>query len=277
MQQIKAGTTYIVVKIDKIAQKTKQEKVGNVFISPKFSYMLYNLQYGEIISIGTRAKKVFPEMEVGDDAIFHHTIEKREDMVVHREIEYSNGERKVLYDLVMVKVSDNPAHNLIYGVMKDNPNAINSKTIVPVKDWVFLEHKTEPIEVKLKSDLIQTPQDISFFQNDENLLKSIDLADNRIGQLKHGLELNKDIGKRVDMKKEIDYLQREKAQLSDYLNKKKFCKAKILYIHPQTTSAMRLDITKQILVRSDLFYPLNILGNSFALIKKTYIYGQFDN
>lgn len=65
--------TKIHVRIDKAAQKVKTEISKFITAAPAFEYMLYYLQYGEIISCGDNMPS--NNIKPGMIALFHHHIE----------------------------------------------------------------------------------------------------------------------------------------------------------------------------------------------------------
>ncbi|HEU4608699.1 MAG TPA: hypothetical protein VFS31_11365, partial [Chitinophagaceae bacterium] len=74
---MRVNKQYILVRIDKKAQKLKREKTesGLLYVAPNYTFMSHNLQYGEIVQIGAKAAQNYPYAHVGDVALFHHFIE----------------------------------------------------------------------------------------------------------------------------------------------------------------------------------------------------------
>jgi len=75
----------IIVSIDLAAQKIKRETTDSGFVqSPLYIHMLRNLQYGEVVDIGSEAQKMYPLLNVGDMAILHHSIESQPYRILRR-------------------------------------------------------------------------------------------------------------------------------------------------------------------------------------------------
>lgn len=78
----------IIVKIDRSAQKKKVFISKFIQVPPEYEYMLYNLQYGEIMSIGPETDR--EEIQVGRTALFHHRVESDADALLE---EFENGDQ----------------------------------------------------------------------------------------------------------------------------------------------------------------------------------------
>lgn len=121
---------YILIRISREEQKAKKEKIGSLFIAPDELYMQYNMQCGEIVEIGEKAQREFPEAKVGHIAIIHHFVEgeseasSRDQYLVHQDDAYN------YYVVTPCLV---PGKNIdIYGVW-------DGEKIIPHKDYVLVE------------------------------------------------------------------------------------------------------------------------------------------
>jgi hypothetical protein len=92
--------------------------------------MMYNMQAGEIMAIGSKAREYFPEAQVGQTLLVHHFVEgeseseAKEDHLVHQDDEY-NYYVVACYDF-------HRKGNETYG-------AWDGEKIIPNKDYIFLE------------------------------------------------------------------------------------------------------------------------------------------
>lgn len=64
------------IRVSVAEQREHREKIyGWLFADPRALAMKHNTQAGEIMMIGREAARRFPEAEIGDTLIFHHSIE----------------------------------------------------------------------------------------------------------------------------------------------------------------------------------------------------------
>ena len=132
----------IVVRIDMGAQKIKQSTTdAGLALSPIYQYMLYMLQYGEVMEIGQEAQKLYPELSVGDTAILHHSVEYDP----HRLLSNDKGEYTIAYEYRIINCL-NSTDREIFGAIKDEKLAGHKlgEKIVPFRDALFLAWDFEP-------------------------------------------------------------------------------------------------------------------------------------
>ena len=121
---------YFMVKVNIKKQAERKEKIGMFYTSPEHQYMIYNTEWGEVVGIGTKANRDFPEVEIGDTLIYHHFVQNeskekaKEKHLIHEDDEY--------YYYLVTSSSFNGRRNETYGVIKGN-------TIIPHPDFIFLE------------------------------------------------------------------------------------------------------------------------------------------
>src|SRR5574338_1184262 len=138
--KLKAAPHYVLVRCSIKEQKDKKEKVGNIHIPQTATYMKYNLEHGEIISIGEKAHKNFPEMKVGHQAIMHHFVEGENDSdsKIHHLIHI---DKKYKYYAITTKVLTSDTfsrRNETYGVW-------DGTKIIPHPQFTFLKYEEEKI------------------------------------------------------------------------------------------------------------------------------------
>lgn len=135
---------YFLVRCSKEEQKKLKEKTGILYNPTGYEYMVYNMEWGEIVGIGSRVAKVIPEAKVGHDLIFHHfvqgmdTKDSKENHLVHEDETYNY--------YVVTAYRFNGKRNETYGIH-------DGEKIIPHPDFVFLKIE-EP-----KKDYKKTPDD----------------------------------------------------------------------------------------------------------------------
>lgn len=126
---MRAAPPYILIRIDRQLQKDKKERLGAIILAPDHTYMQYNMQCGEIIDIGERAARDFPEAKIGDTAIVHHFVEGEDDNDSKENYLVETDETYNYYVVTPCKI---PGKNVdIYGVW-------DGEKIIPHKDYIFL-------------------------------------------------------------------------------------------------------------------------------------------
>lgn len=120
---------YFLVKIDKVKQQEKGQRVGRFYLPPSET-MENNLQCGEVVSISEKASKIFPEAKVGDLLILHHMVESmtladsKEDHWVDEDDDYNY--------YVVTPIPHNGKGNEVYGLW-------DGEKIVMHPDFLLLE------------------------------------------------------------------------------------------------------------------------------------------
>lgn len=132
----------IIVKIDKAAQKKKAFISKFIQVPPQFEYMLYNLQYGEVVSIGPQVKR--PELKLGVEAIFHHRIEAEDRCLIH---EFENGDQ-----LRWLPTHSEMNSHQYFGVIDHKGNILPAKEYVLTKPYNEEEEGYEEFDAKNESD-----------------------------------------------------------------------------------------------------------------------------
>lgn len=120
----------IIVKIDKAAQKKKAFISSTIQVPPEYEYMLYNLQYGEVVSVGSGINR--PELRVGVKALFHHRIESEDKSLVHV---YENGDQ-----LRWVSTNAEASSYQYYGVIDEEGN------VIPSQEYIFCTPAKDPLD-----------------------------------------------------------------------------------------------------------------------------------
>ncbi len=66
---------YILIKTSRAEEKERKEKKGSIYLPSSQIFMTRNLQHGEVVSIGDKAQKAFPEVKVGHTLLVHHFVQ----------------------------------------------------------------------------------------------------------------------------------------------------------------------------------------------------------
>jgi co-chaperonin GroES (HSP10) len=139
--QLQAVGDKIHVRIDKSKQLRKKELNHGLIVPPAFEYMIYNLQYGQITSVGDGVKD--PDVRVGRTAILHHTVEDRDQNLFHIEADRN--------ELRIVRVTKDKQSFQLFGVLDEEGN------IIPYDDFIFV-HPEDKQDDNLVNEEVQTEQ-----------------------------------------------------------------------------------------------------------------------
>lgn len=135
---------YFLVRCSKEEQQKLKEKTGILYNPTGHEYMVYNMEWGEIMGIGSRVAKVMPEAKIGHDLIFHHFVQgmndkdSRESHLIHWDDLYNY--------YVVTAYRFNGKRNETYGIW-------DGKQIIPHPDFVFLK------QAEAKKESYKTPDD----------------------------------------------------------------------------------------------------------------------
>jgi len=138
---------YFLIRISRAAQRVKRERIGRIQIAPTETFMVYNVQYGEIIAIGKKAAEYFPEAKVGHTLICHHFVqdtndnEAKVDHLVHQDKEYNY--------YVVTAYEIHGKRNETYGIW-------DGGKIIPNKEYVFLEPEKPVMTWETPDDYINS-------------------------------------------------------------------------------------------------------------------------
>lgn len=246
----------ILARIDKKLQAEKREKVGSIYIPPQYTYMLFNLQFGEIFKIGNIAKERYPDAEPGDLVLFDHTIE--DDTARFVDTDQNNDEYRFI---------DTTFKNEVKGIVKTNP-----LKLIPNPQYVFLDTATIPIKNKLAGAISDADGDNIWC--DENRMRR------KLEELKESMEPLEeslpyvDEDKAQDIINAIDSINKERKAITDFLNSERLCYTRVLNIHPSTSEELKVKEQDVVCVPLNYLYALDFYGYRYLLMDKGYIYGK---
>lgn len=253
----------ILVQIDKEAQKAKKSKVGNILIPEQFTYMEYNLQYGTIVSIGDKAATVFPEAEIGDLAIFHHTIESDKVPVLDK---LENGD-EIKPVLVTDKLRDRSLGNKLYGIIKEGG------LFIAHYDWVFLSARTESVKKKFVSELLIL-EDSKVWETDSKMQDRMNSLKLDIDNMMSTIQYEQDYRRKEEIEREVNIKQRECDRITAFISSEKMVKTDLMFVHPKVSQETGMERGQKVVVtHADGLIPLALNGQLYYMALTEFVVG----
>lgn len=268
----RAAPYRIIIKIDLHAQAIKRNASDSgLALSPLFIAMLRNLQIAEIIDMGDEAHKMYPELEIGDTAIIHHSIESQP----YRVMGHIMGKNNLpVYEFRCINCWIEKSRE-IFGKIKYEKNTGKIIDIQPVNGNVFLKWELNLFEKQddENSLLISVDNDLSKYNNLDDLRNVINLkkkeAAEKAKAKSSGIKLamsqldphlHKD---RLDLlDSEFKSIQKEETRIANHLRKNHLVVCK---------SAYPMQIPSYIITTYEELYPINILGKKFLIAHPDFI------
>ena len=228
MQSIpKPHAPYFLIRSERQKEKESKEKIGSIFIAPSQTFMMYNTQNSEIIGIGERANKYFPEAEVGNTLLYHHFVqgvsenEASVEHLIHQDETYNY--------YVVTAFEYNGKNVEAYGIF-------DGEKIIPNKDYVFLEVAKPPVEdlpidEMINQQLQKSESGLFLFQKWEETREN---KERRIEFIKKQVQdLSRSGTHKEHIRKGIAEKEAEMAKLSAELNKSKYQPFTVAYANEQ--------------------------------------------
>lgn len=264
----------IIVKIDLAAQSLKrQTNEMGVTLSPLFQRMTMMLQYGEVIAIGDEAQKIYPELNAGNTAILHHSVEYDQ----HRLLKIKRGKHAFTHEYRIINCFD-LSHREIFGRLdyKKLDHGASHFNIVPFHKNVFLEWNFDLFE---QTSPVSTVIDIDFSLNDCHNKEELELAVNQKREASVELYKSKWGGYNADLAlydphikedndrmriigSKIEALKREAAENAAYTQKDHILKCKIAF--PKQEENV-------VFTNYKYLYPINLLGKKFLIAHSDFL------
>ena len=277
----KAAPYRIIVKIDMVAQQIKQTSTKKgLALSPLFKFMLRNLQLGEVVDMGEEAKKMYPEVSIGDTLILHHVIEAQPYRLVGRDfgkLKRDDGQQTLLYEYRAINCWD-PTAREFFGKLNYEKRNGKIRNIVPLNGSVFMKWDFNMVEAKSKQpeNAVKIGTDLSAYHDMDDFTNAIkhkksqatENAKYRVNGLRMVLQqINPLIDKdRYDaLEAELKSIQREETRIAAYINRNHLLVCKRVY--PAAIPAYVVAPYEQL-------YPINILGQKFLIGNDEFIYAQ---
>lgn len=217
--------SYVLIKISRKAQEEKKNKLGSIIIPETQRFLMYNMQVGEVVAFGAKAKEHFPELEIGHTLLCHHFVEgegelsAREDHLIHQDETYNY--------YVVTCFDFHRKSNETYGIW-------DSEKIIPNKDYIFLEvpKKDDPKtpDEYINSAIKQTHGGILTFTN---WTESRETKAEKMQRLKSEIqELSKSGAQKPHIAQGIKAKEVELEQLSLNINSKSYQEYTIAAFNP---------------------------------------------
>lgn len=270
----------IIIKIDLKEQGLKRSATqGGVAMSPLFQFMLFNLQYGEVMDIGEEAQKHYPQLSVGDLAIIHHTIESQP----HRILSYEVSKYSIITHELRMIDSFNPRSREIFGKINKAKlhNKINTDVIVPFEKNIFLKwhidlHEGEDERKRMSGLLEDDGFSLSKLHNIDDLRNTIakkqkigaDLYKSKYqAHMTQLSRLNPEDQKNQEniqmFERGIEQIRMQAEKVSQYINKNHVLMCKIAF-PMQVTNRMVLVTYKEL-------YPISLFGQQYLIANERFI------
>jgi hypothetical protein len=269
MPPMRPHSPYFLIRISRQHQSEKQQKVGYIIIPETQRFMMYNVQAGEIVSIGKMAKEYFPEAEIGHTLLVHHFVqgesehESREDHLVDQDETYNY--------YVVSAFAFHRKTNETYGIW-------DGEKIIPNKDYIFLDvpvvkEPTTPDEY-INSAIQQSSGGIFTFTNWE---ESRETKADKMKRLKSEIqELSKSGAQKAHIAKGIKEKEAELEKLSVDINSKSYQQYNIAAFNQELKEALpNIEIGGNILILNLAAQTeMDFMGKKYIVAKTNYIGGS---
>lgn len=253
---------YFLVKIN----RKKIDSVGSIIIPDAVKFMAFNLQCGEILSIGKEAAAFFPEAKVGHTLIMHHFCEGMNE-------EDAKSDHLIYWDddygyYVVTAFEFNGKGAEAYGVW-------DGEKIIPSPEYIFLKKKikqTTDVDLEKLKDSDYKPDGMSV--SGSGLLLFNDWEDSREEKERKQWMLKKeieDLSKTGNHKKHIRQGIKEKEieseKISQDINRRAYTPFKVSFYNPEILDYCVLYKNKNFtpktsILPDDDIYVLNIAAHT---------------
>lgn len=228
--------------------------------------MRFNLQFGEIVSIGTKAAKEFPEALIGDMLLVHHSVEYKQ---------RAQGDKN-WNDWHLLETDNDFEYRIahctkeVLGVWK-RELAGSANAIIPYRDFIFCHSNIKKSSFLIKDGIYQHD---SWEASMEDMTEKLEILKNQIEELNtstvmHQRDNDHNYKQREEIRSAIDKIQEERRSLTKKMHQKKLVECTVIFIHPLTNIEYLTDIQPGDIIGVDLgmIYPLDIFGAYFALLR----------
>lgn len=256
------NSPYLLVNIDKAAQLKKQDALGSINLDPRYLFMLYNLQHAPILQISKSAQELFPQAEVGDIAIFHHSVESNPNFLV----EYKENRDEVR----VARITSEWMDNQVYGIVKDRG------VLIPHPDWVFVHPKVSRLRVLPESKVL-AQMSADMYEDEDYLKNVLNELNNQKASLDQSFRFSTDIAMRQQLITQIDIITTEQNSISKLINSSKVVKAQAMYIPENLQEEYEIAPLQHIVVSdANSIIPLMVDNKYFGLVMKDLIVASLD-
>lgn len=121
---------YILIRTSRQEEIERKERKGSIYLPSSQIFMTRNLQHGEVVSIGEKAHKYFPEVKVGHTLLVHHFVQAENEQAAKDEHLVHQDEK---YNYYVVSVYQ------IAGKTAEAYAAWDGEKLIPNPYYIFLE------------------------------------------------------------------------------------------------------------------------------------------
>lgn len=261
---------------DPSQRQEKKVKLGkkevNLEMPQTLRDMRHNLQFGEIIEIGSEAKAKFSHAKIGDILLFHHSVEYKSasdndpfynDMHLVDHDKQGNEIRIVHYEFE------------VFGVMK----LTTPVQIIPHPRYVFCHYQIQKANIQRdqKSGLYLPDQ---WEQSIEELTQKIEELKIQEQEIMSSTVMTQRTTKENDRKQSeirsvVKMLMQERAAITRKMHQKKMVETTVLFYNRESVGVLGYHLSPgdKILIDLHALYPLDILGTCYSLARTTVIEG----
>lgn len=267
----------VIVKIDIGAQRIKRNTTyGGLALSPLFVSMKHNLQYGEVFGIGSEAQKHYPEMKIGDTAIFNHGVEEHPHRLLWQE---AGNISKVSYEYRMIECWNPNAREIFGRINKQD----KKNRIIPFGKCIFLEWDIELFEQK-KIGFLDTDLSLDKCKDIDDLRNTIhhktDEAATNFKKKASGYSADMDLfsynnpddHEKIELTgRKIDQLKVDALRMAQFTKKNYLLKCRVVFSHKFPA------VCKEIILTYKELYPIDIMGKRYLIGHTDYITAYLNN
>lgn len=267
----------VIVKIDRAAQSIKRNTTAaGLKLSPLFIAMLRNLQYGEVVGMGAEARKMFPELHVGDTAIIDHGVESQD----YRLIKYDLGkEKNATYEYRIINCYSF-ADREIFGKLHFKKGTNKIISITPLNGCIFFKWEFDVFDGgnKKSSVILSTEDDLQDYHNIEDLMNVVkhkraeaaQRAKLKVSGIKQTMvRLDPLIPQQKEqlnlLSAEFAAIEREEKRIAAYLHKDHWVVCEAVY--PR-------QLPPYVVTPHEPLYHINLLGHKYLIGHEDYLLFQ---
>lgn len=250
---MRIGKDYILVRIDKKAQTKKRSiTAGGILLHHNFIFMERNLQFGIVVDMGINARRNYPEGSIGDEVMFHHSVEDDEFRVLGKE---PNGD-----ELIYVYAGDENQNYEIYGF-------VNDSGVYPSQHYVWLQPSVTRIKMRPQSDLLilETEMGDDWDSRDRLTEKIEELDQERkmlepsIKATRIGYTFEQELARRTEVINKMNEIQEQRGRLGRIMNQKRIAIGTVFAINSRAQrDGLPLLVPGSHIVAPLPLYPLEI-------------------
>lgn len=258
----------IIVKIDLGMQSVKRNtSAAGLILSPLFRGMLRNLQFAEVVAIGAEARKMYPELNVGETAIIDHGVESQD----YRLLKYDIGKHDVRSYEYRIINCFTPEDREIFGKLHYDKSTNKIIDITPLSDSIFLEWELSIFEQKNNgSEILDTDYTISRYNNVDDLRSVLKAQQSAAAQkakqkttgIRSAMAGLEDGDRKNLLLQEFATIEREEKKIAAFLHRNHLVVCKTIF--PRQQPAYVISPYLQL-------YPINLLGKKFLIGHKDFL------